>query len=149
MRKMDVRGRQFYFPANVHFTLAILAMVLTLGACDLEKLQEQERKAEADLKGICEPLSIPGAAVLKTEIHRGIQKVVIFKRHGSNISCDAVGQHFRTYFTELGWDPNRMTVNHTGFDFRKEDYLVSVECEAGKHENAVKKIIVSCSWGLR
>ncbi len=129
-------------------TLVIAVLVWCSFSCDLSEETEKRRIAEADLKLICEPISVPDAASLGMETHRDFRKIVIFKKYRSASSCDAVGRHFTKYFTELGWDPTRMTTVRSAFDFRKDDYLVSVECEASKGDEEMKRIVLSCSWGL-
>ena len=137
--------------------ISLLAFVcLGLVACDLEAENVRKENAETDLKAICDKLYLPdGTAWPCTEITRDISKVVVWKRYTSDKSCEAIGKHFRDRFVENGWDPNLMSVGESGgglattdFDFRKDDYLVSVECEK-RNENEIKKIIISCSWGLR
>ena len=74
-------------------------------------------------------------------------KVVYFKIYRSNAKCESAGQF--SYFLAQGWDKDRMTprINKGGmktisFDFRRDDYLVNVECQTDAIVEDQKKVVI-------
>jgi hypothetical protein len=149
--------KQLKKPRLSPVTLSLFVFIAAFStACNFAKMNQRQREVEADLKKICEPLTIPGAAKLADKpISRDINKVVVWKEFRSDLSCPAIGELFRQYFMGLNWDPNMMSSEQSrggmetlDYDFRQGEYLVSVECERGKANDANKEVVVSCSWGL-
>jgi hypothetical protein len=142
------------------FSRAFITFILLLqiSCLQIEERNEQRDKADADLTAICQNLPIPESfAAGKSEKTRDIRKVVIFRRFNSNDSCKSAGELFRNYFMDQGWNKDQMKVTQMrggmgvlDYEFRKDEYVVSVECEHPTASDDANKIfVISCSWGLK
>jgi hypothetical protein len=141
-------------------TITIFIFILLIQTACSSRLfatREERNKAEADLDSICNRLSVPDKfTYINSEKHLDIGKVAIFKKYKAEMSCKDAGEHFRNYFLEQGWNREQMServskggMSTIDFDFRNNDYLVSIACERAVAENANKQFWISCSWGLR
>jgi hypothetical protein len=141
------------------FSKVIIAFILLIqiSCAQVKELNEKRVKADADLTVICDNLPIPeNFSAGKSEKNRDIKKVVLFRHFKSNESCKSAGEHFRNYFIDQGWNKDLMKVTQMGggmgvldYEFRQDEYVVSIECEhPTASDDANKEIVISCSWGL-
>jgi hypothetical protein len=141
------------------FSRVFIAFILSIqiSCAQIKELNEKRDKADADLTVICDKLPIPeNFSTGKSEKTRDIKKVAIFRRFKSNESCKSAGEHFRNHFIDQGWNKDQMKVTQMwggmgvlDYEFRKDEYVVSIECEhPTASDDANKEIVISCSWGL-
>lgn len=141
------------------FYRCLIACILLsqISCAYFKELRAHRNKAEADLDAICKNIPIPSDFVeADSEKSLDIEKVAIFKNYRSYSTCDVVGEHFRNYFIEKGWNREQIKVRQSrggmetlDFDFRDGEYLISVACQNDVKDEARKQIGLSCSWGLR
>lgn len=136
----------------------LLWLVLTQTACQyLQEQKAQREKVQADLAAICEKIRLPdNFSPTDSTKNTDVSRIIFFRNFKSVSACDDIGRHFQNYFIEIGWDRGRMETRLTrggmetlDFDFRHDDYLISVECQNDVKPSLEKKIVLSCSWGFR
>lgn len=119
--------------------------------------REQLEKARTDLEKICKNLPVPPDLIeTGSEKTVDVAKVVFFRRFKTRSKCEPAGKFFRDHFLGMGWDEKQMTSEISGggmktldFDFRNEEYLVSVECQTDNVLDRERVVVIGCSWGLR
>lgn len=140
------------------FRLAFLVLILgSLPRCDFERMQKEQRQAEADLVQICSRLTIPDSAKLREEpIYRGSNRISILRKFRVEKSCGEIRDHLVEHFSALNWDRNRMKTLESGdagdvYEFRERDYLVGVHCRGWSRRPNLggMEVEVSCSWDIK
>jgi hypothetical protein len=123
----------------------------------LKAQQARKEQAKKDLRELCNNLPPPMGfgRTPPTEIF-DIGKVVIVYEYKSNNPCEDTANHYKKLLQERGWDVSKMEQNRRSggmatidTDFRNDEYLVTVSCEATQHYNRLKHQALYCSWGLR
>jgi len=134
----------------------IIALITAFVCIGCQGTIDRRDAAEVDLTKICKELPLPPRLVsLRSRTTRDLSKVAIFRDMVTDSECADIGDHFTKYFISKDWDKSRMKTALEGggmksmeYSYRDNEYLVSVECEAEPRDPQVRKLEISCSWGL-